>query len=174
MTSRLLAGRNKEVPTVKILVAKKKVPAFTVVKDPELFFVEKEFPQDLAPRKAVTAFDRVKDKRLNKPLAEDGVLNEDDLLDPKMDGMAAQMAPGERAIAIKVNAESLAGGFVLPGSRVDVVSTMRGGPDNAESKIILQNMLILSVDTQSNKDPEKQAILGQTVTLSAKPEEAQR
>jgi pilus assembly protein CpaB len=174
MTSRLLAERGKEaVPTLKVLVAKKKVPSFTVVKDPEQYFVEKEFPQDLAPKKAITSFEKVKDKRLNKVLPEDGVLNEEDLVDPRTDGMAAQMAPGERAIAIKVNAESLAGGFVLPGSRVDIVSTLNNGTES-ETKIILQNMLVLAVDTQDNKDPEKKAILGQTVTLSAKPEEAQR
>src|SRR5262249_22280174 len=137
------------------------------------FFVEKEFPQDLAPKKAITAFDRVKDKRLNKTLPEDGVLNEEDLLDPKSDGLAAQMAPGERAIAIKVNAECLAGGFVLPGTRVDILSTLNAGSES-ETKIILQNMLVLAVDTQDAKDPEKKAMLGQTVTLSAKPEEAQR
>lgn len=174
MTSQLLANREKAVPTVKVLVAKKRLPSYTLLKDPETLFVEKEFPEDVAPKKAVTSFADVKDKRTNKVLNEEGVLLTDDLADSKTDGMAAQMGPGERAIAIKVNAESLAGGFVLPGSRVDVLHTLRGDSSNSEAKIILQNMLVLAVDTRDAKDPEQRSILGQTVTLSAKPEEAQR
>jgi len=174
LTSQLLANREKTVPTVKLLVAKKRMPAFALIKDPEALFAEKEFPENVAPKKAVMAFADVKDKRTNKVLNEEEVLLSDDLADSKTEGLAVQIAPGERAVAIKVNAEKSVAGFVLPCSRVDVVATVNNETAGKESKIILQNMLVLAVDTKDSKDPDQRSILGQTVTLSAKPEEAQR
>jgi Flp pilus assembly protein CpaB len=174
LTSQLLANREKTIPTIKVLVAKKRVAGYTLLKDPETWFVEKEFPENVAPKKAVTAFADAKDKRTNKVLNEETVLLADDLADAKSEGISATMGPGERAVAIRVNAEKSVAGFVLPGSRVDVVATVNTENVGKESKIILQNMLVLAVDTKDAKDPDQRSILGQTVTLAAKPEEAQR
>jgi Flp pilus assembly protein CpaB len=174
LTSQLLANREKTVPTIKLLVAKKRIAPFALIKDPEAMFTEKEFPENVAPKKAITAFADAKDKRTNKVLNEEEVLLVDDLADAKTEGLAVQISPGERAVAIKVNAEKSVAGFVLPGSRVDVVATVSGESSGKEAKIILQNMLVLAVDTKDSKDPDQRSIIGQTVTLSAKPEEAQR
>jgi pilus assembly protein CpaB len=175
LTSQLLANREKAVATVKVLVAKKRIPSFTAIKDPEAMFAEKEFPETLAPKKAVTNFADVKDKRTNKLLSEDNVLLIDDLADAKTEGMSATMGPGERAVSIKVNAEKSVAGFVLPGSRVDVIATINSETGSKESKIILQNMLVMAVDNKDRRETDgPSSIVGQTVTLSAKPEEAQR
>jgi pilus assembly protein CpaB len=174
LTSQLLANREKAAVTVKVLVAKKRMPSFTLIKDPESMFVEKEFPENVAPKKAVTAFVDAKDKRTNKVLNEEAVLLIDDLADAKTEGLAATMGPGERATSIKVNAEKSVAGFVLPGSRVDVVATVNSESSGKESKIILQNMLVLAVDTKDTKELDQRSIVGQTVTLAAKPEEALR
>jgi pilus assembly protein CpaB len=174
LTSQLLANREKTVATVKVLVAKKRIPGYTLIKDPESLFAEKEFPENVTPKKAVTNFADARDKRTNKVLNEEGILLADDLADAKTEGLSATMGPGERAVAIKVNAEKSVAGFVLPGSRVDVVATGVGDSAGKEAKIILQNMLVLAVDTKDTKELDQHSILGQTVTLSAKPEEALR
>jgi Flp pilus assembly protein CpaB len=176
MTSRLLAERNKEQPAeakVKVLVAKQKISPWVAIKEPEKFFIEKEVPESVAPKKALKSFEEVKDQKLCKVVNEESIVTTDDLLNKDQASLAHLMKPGQRAIALKVNAESLAGGFVLPGTHVDVVSTLRGGAE-AETKTILQDMLILAVDTKAVRDPESQAMLGQTVTLAATPEEAQQ
>jgi pilus assembly protein CpaB len=177
MTSRLLAERNNKATDearVTVLVAKQKVPGWVLIKDPDKYFEIKEFPEGVAPKKALKSLEEVKDQRLNKPVAEEAFVTTDDLLNKEQAGLAGNMPVGMRAVALKVNAESLAGGFVLPGSRVDVVSTLRGGVADSQSQIILQNMLVLAVDTQAQRDPNQPSILGNTVTLAAKPEEAQR
>jgi pilus assembly protein CpaB len=176
MTSRLLAERGEAPPmnTKKILVAIKKVPMYTPIKEPEKFFIEKDVPEDAAPKKALTNMEDIRGKKLNKSINEEAFVYAEDLLDPKSDGMAAMLSPGQRAVAIKVNPESLVGGFVLPGTRVDVISTIRRGENESESKTILQDMLVLAVDTKNNKEEGTNSILGQTVTLAVKPEEAQQ
>lgn len=179
MTSRLLAERNAaqvEEPKVTVLVAKTKVPAWVLLKEPEKYFEAKEVPENIAPKKGLTELSKVKNQRLSQGLSEGEYVLEDKLVNPEQVGLIAKLPAGMRAIALKVNAETLAGGFVLPGYRVDVVSTTRGNGNHNEStaKIILQNMLVLAVDTIANRDNQTTSLLGSTVTLAATPEEAQR
>ncbi len=155
MTSKLLAERNSaqaEEAKVKVIVAKIKVPAWMNIKDPDKYFEEKEIPESIAPKKGVKELSKLKDQRLSQPLSEGEYVLEDKLVNAEQVGLIAKLPPGMRAIALKVNAESLAGGFVLPGYRVDVVSTTRGNTNESVSKIILQNMLVLAVDTIAQRD----------------------
>jgi pilus assembly protein CpaB len=175
MTSRLLADRNNKdqnEPTVPVLVATGRILAWQPIKDPERVFELKQFPESVAPPKALKDYSEVKDKRLNKPLDVGKPVTEADLLTKEQMSLAENLLPGQRAIAIKVTAESLVAGFVLPGTRVDVVCTTRGTDSSA--RIILQNMMVLAVDTQDQRDPTTKAMMGQTVTLAATPEESTR
>lgn len=177
MTSRLLAERSNvqvEEAKVKVLVAKAKVPAWALIKEPEKYFEEKEFPESAVPKKALKEIKDVKDQRLSQALGEGEFVLSEKLVNSEQVGLIAKLPAGMRAIALKVNAESLAGGFVLPGYRVDVVSTLRGGAAESVSRIILQNMLVLAVDTNATRDNQTTSIIGSTVTLAATPEEAQR
>lgn len=177
MTSKLLADRNNappEEPKVKILVAKTRIPAWVPMKEPEKYIEEKDVPESLAPKKALKEMSKIKGQRFLQALSEGEYVLEEKLVNIEQAGLIAKLPPGMRAIALKVNAESLAGGFVLPGYRVDVVSTTRGNPHESSSRIILQNMLVLAIDTIANRDNQTNSILGSTVTLAASPEEAQR
>ena len=174
MTSRLLADR-QVAPTeelVPVLMVKVKVPGWTPIKEPEKFFEVKMLPESAVSKSSLKSFDDVKDKRLNKPLDVERAAMQSDLLSQEQQTLADSLAPGMRAIAVKVNAESIAGGFVLQGTRVDVVVTTRNSDPTA--KVFLQNMLVLAVDTQDQRNTEVRSILAQTVTLAATPEEATR
>jgi pilus assembly protein CpaB len=179
MTSRLIAERNQQPEAEakeKVLVAKTKIPAHTMFKEADLqkYFVEKELPVSAIPKKAIRNTSDLKDRRISRPLAEDSFVTVDDLVDAKNDGLAATLPPGMRAVAIRVNAESLAGGFVLPNSKVDVLSTIRVN-DGSLTQTILQDMLVLAVDMKSSRSSDDaQAMLGTTVTLACWPEEAER
>lgn len=174
MTSRLLAERNNKQdsePTVPVLVAKSKVPAAQAIKDEKLFEV-KQFPQSVAPKRALGSFEEIKGQRLKLTLDEGKPVTQDDLVNKEQASLDYQLPPGMRAVAIKVTSESLVGGFVLPNTRVDVIHTTRGA--DASAKMILQNMLVLAVDTIDNRAGDQKTILGQTITLAATPEEATR
>jgi pilus assembly protein CpaB len=177
MTSRLLAERGnapQEEAKVSVLVAKTKVPAWVAIKDPEKYFEVKEVPESAVPKKALKEFKNVENQRLAQGLSEGEYVLEDKLVNSEQVGLMAKLPSGMRAIALKVNAESTAGGFVLPGFRVDVVSTLRGNVGESVAKTILQNMLVLAVDTNPNRDPNSPSMVGSTVTLAATPEETQR
>lgn len=90
--------------------------------------------------------------------------------------LAAAMEPGKRAMAIKVSAESMVGGFITPGDKVDVIlsyqvklsgdeaSAAANEIDRHASQTILENVNVLAIDQNSNKDDDK-AKVGRTVTL---------
>ncbi|HXG12416.1 MAG TPA: Flp pilus assembly protein CpaB [Gemmataceae bacterium] len=178
MTSRLLAERNKEQPVeeekVTVLVARQKIAMGTLVKEPEKLFMEKVFTKGQEPKKALTSFDQVKDKRLNKPLATEQFVTSEDLIDAKSGDLSAMVPPGMRAVAIRANMETSSGGWVLPNSRVDVIVTVRKGDDQSWSRIVMQNMLVLAVDLVRDRDPEKNAIIPSVVTLACTPAEAEQ
>ncbi|HAJ90661.1 MAG TPA: Flp pilus assembly protein CpaB [Rhodospirillaceae bacterium] len=90
--------------------------------------------------------------------------------------LAAAMEPGMRAMAIKVSAESMVGGFISPGDKVDVILSYQvrlsgeeadsaaGKVDRHASQTILENVNVLAIDQNSNKEDDK-AKVGRTVTL---------
>jgi Flp pilus assembly protein CpaB len=177
MTSRLLADRaahQNDDTKVTVVVAKQRVSAWVQIKDPDKYFALKEIPEMAAPKKALKALEELKDQRLSKPVGEDEYMTQDHLVNKDMAGLEVALPVGTLAMAIKVNAESLVGGFVRPSSRVDIVWASRGGGTDANAKIILQDMLVLSVDTTAVRDPGQPTIIGSTVTLAVKPEEGMR
>jgi Flp pilus assembly protein CpaB len=178
MTSRVIAERNNPAPTeeekVAVLVAKQKIIYGTLIKDPQKYFQEKLYTKGEEPKRALKTWEQLKDKRVNKPLNEDQFVTADDLQDPKLfSGIDWLLPAGMRGIAIRVNTASGAAGFIQPNSRVDVVQTTHEG-DKSTTQTILQNMLVLAADTTTIRDQDKPAIVANTVTLAAKPEDVQK
>ena len=175
LTSRMLA-QNKdstvEEEKVKILVAKQKIPMGTKLKEPEKFFTEKEVVKGSEPKKAITSYDQLKDKCLNKTISAEVHVTPDDLMKKEDVGLAEDIAPGMRAVSIQVRSDTVVSGFILPRSHVDVISTSR--ESGLISQIILQDVLVLAVDQMHVRDADKQAVPSSTVTLQVKPEDAER
>ena len=157
---------------VPVLMAKVKVPGWTPIKEPEKFFEVKMVAESAVAKSSLRSFDEVKDQRLNKPLDADRAVLQGDLLTKEQQSLVDNLLPGVRAVGVKVTPVSLAGGFVLQGARVDVICTTRS--NDPSSRVILQGMLVLAVDTQDQRVAEQKSVLGQTVTLAATPEEATR
>ena len=78
-----------------------------------------------------------------------------------------------RAVAVKVNDVIGVAGFVLPGTRVDVILT---GEDNKieVSKIILENIQVLAADQNLEQDASGKPREVQVITLLVTPEESQK
>jgi len=100
----------------------------------------------------------------------------------KADGsgfMAAILPAGYRAISTEISPETGAGGFILPNDRVDVLLTKRDknpdktGPDVPNSEVILSNVRVLAIDQAPKEKEGASALVGKTVTLELKPEQAE-
>ena len=95
--------------------------------------------------------------------------------------LAAYLEPGMRAMAIAVTVESAAGGFILPGDRVDVVLTAETNRDGAvegatkskfASGVVLQNIKVLAIDQATRVGDDAQAVVGATATLEVRPQDS--
>jgi pilus assembly protein CpaB len=94
--------------------------------------------------------------------------------------MAAILPTGMRAISTEISAETGAGGFILPNDRVDVILSKReknpdrgGSSDVVNSETILSNVRVLAIDQAPKEKDGQNAVLGKTVTLELKPEQAE-
>jgi pilus assembly protein CpaB len=94
--------------------------------------------------------------------------------------MAAILPVGMRAISTEISPETGAGGFILPNDRVDVILSKReknSGRSNAgdviKSETILPNVRVLAIDQAPKEKDGQNTVVGKTVTLELRPEQAE-
>ena len=92
-------------------------------------------------------------------------------------GLPPAITPGMRAVSVKVNEVIGVAGYVLPGTRVDVVVTMSPTlqPQDSTSKVILTNVRVLAAGTKIERDTDKNKPVAVTVvTLLVDPNDAEK
>jgi pilus assembly protein CpaB len=91
-------------------------------------------------------------------------------------GLAAKIPDGMRATAVKTNEITNVAGFIFPGSRVDVLVTLK--PENntasTETRTVLQNVQVLSTGTKMDPDPNGKPENVNVVTLLVTPEQSEK
>jgi pilus assembly protein CpaB len=100
--------------------------------------------------------------------------------------LATMLPPGMRAVAVRISAENTAGGFILPGDRVDVLVTaapLQGGSQKTSQQVtltILSNVPVLAIDqvvddkSKDDKDKGKAGVVGKTATLELDPPQVEQ
>lgn len=176
MTSRLLADRQQEVERVPILVAKKNLNMGDTLKTPDELFEEKLVPKGEEPRNAIFEADKLKGRQLKRPLRQGDFVTADDLHDEKSGGVAYLLPKDHVAVGIRVNPETIAGGFAsLPMSRVNIIWTVRrGGDKDSFSKILLENVLVLAADTTTIRSENNTAMPANVVTVALKNDDSMK
>jgi pilus assembly protein CpaB len=93
-------------------------------------------------------------------------------------GLPPTIPPGMRAMSVKVDEVIGVAGFVVPGTRVDVVVTVRrgGASEESMSRTVLSNVLVLTAGTRYDQEqakdgkPQKSSV----VTVAVAPPDAER
>ena len=92
-------------------------------------------------------------------------------------GLPPVIPEGMRAVSVRVNEVIGVAGYVLPGTRVDVVATASPTMDKTDttSKLILSNVQVLTAGTRMEQDSEKgKPVQVTVVTLLVTPEQSER
>lgn len=85
--------------------------------------------------------------------------------------LSVVMDPGMRAVGIEIRPDSAAGGFILPGDRVDVVKVIEPNDDSSQgnkgavSETLLTNVRVLGIDQATEPAKNAKAIVGNVATL---------
>lgn len=87
--------------------------------------------------------------------------------------MAATLHPGMRAVSIPVTIASVAGGFILPNNRVDIIltETTNDTPKRALSRIVLSDVRVLAIDQTTAS--QKSVSDAKTATLELTPDQVE-
>lgn len=117
-------------------------------------------------------------------VAREDILANEPIIDAKIvradEGgfMAVMLQPGMRALAVPVSVDNTAGGFILPGDRVDILVTHQqqrsGGGGTIDSvQPVLRNVRVLAIDQSVATEKDKQSVIGATATLEVSPQDGQ-
>lgn len=81
--------------------------------------------------------------------------------------MAVVLQPGMRAVAIPVTAETGAGGFILPGDRVDVLQAHQadGEKKGITTELLMSNLRVLAIDQTTEAPADSKSTVGAVATL---------
>jgi pilus assembly protein CpaB len=92
-------------------------------------------------------------------------------------GLPPAIPPGLRALSVRVNEVIGVAGYVLPGTRVDVLATVNptGQGGDVTSKVVLTNVQVLAAGTKIERaEKDNKPMPVSVVTLLVAPEESER
>jgi pilus assembly protein CpaB len=170
--------RTVEIATNHAVVAAKLMPSGTLITKDSVKLVAWPTQTPLAG-----GFDNVEavlDRGLIAAVVENEPITEIKLA-PKAAGagLPPSIPPGMRAMSVKVNEVIGVAGFVVPGTRVDVMVTISLQRQQNESltRVVVSNAQVLTAGTrydQENAQKEGKPIPSTVVTLLVTPEDAER
>lgn len=137
----------------------------------------KQWPEDLVPDSSFQNVNEI----IGRVMKTDVIAGEP-ILSTKLaptgsgGGVPGLIPSGMRAFTVAVTVVSGVGGFILPGTRVDVLATVspNGMKAGTTTKTILQNVEVLAVDQTYNKNNDTDPVVVKSVTLVVSPDEAEK
>jgi pilus assembly protein CpaB len=174
-----------QLPTVDVLVAKSDIGLGQSVTPEDLQW--QTWPSSSASNSFIRRNERPDaTKEVTGSIARSPFIAGEPIREPKLvraNGsgfMAAILPTGMRAVSTEISPETGAGGFILPNDRVDVILSKREkNPDKSvsgdivNSEIIMTNVRVLAIDQAPKEKDGQSALVGKTVTLELKPEQAE-
>jgi pilus assembly protein CpaB len=164
------------MPTTKVVVAATDMGMGDEIEKSDVRIIE--WPKNAVPQNVISNPDEVVGRSLLMP-----VIQNEPFLPMKLAskeggaGLGVAIPPGLRAVSLRVNEVIGVAGYVVPGTRVDVLATVSPTQDQRDmtSKVILTDVQVLAAGTKIEQDVEsKEPIPVNVVTLLVNPDEAER
>ena len=171
-----LPARTVTIPTRPVVVAATDLDVGTELAPENLRTIE--WPANAVPANAIGSPADVVGRGLILPVIENEPILPMKLASKEAGaGLPPMIPPGLRAVSVRVNEVIGVAGYVLPGTRVDVVATVSPTDRRADmtSKVILTDVQVLAAGTKIERDTEKNKPMPvSVVTLLVNPDEAER
>jgi pilus assembly protein CpaB len=161
-------------PTRTAVVASRDLPAGSVIRREDIRTVN--WPGSAVPRGFATQAGEVVGRGLITEIRENEPVLEWRLAQKEAGGgLSITIPEGMRAVSVRVDEVIGVAGFVLPGTRVDVLATVVPGSDRTQTttRTILQNVRTLAADQRYQPDLNGEPRYVTVVTLLVSPEEAE-
>jgi pilus assembly protein CpaB len=164
------------MPTQAVVVAKNDLDVGAEITAEDVRVVE--WPKASLPQQTITNPSEVIGRGVvvpfvtNEPILEMKLASKDGGA-----GLPPAIPPGLRAVSVRVNEVIGVAGYVLPGTRVDVLATVNPTDQHQDitSKVILTNVQVLAAGTKIERDVHNDKPMPvSVVTLLVAPEESER
>ncbi len=168
--------REVEVNSIPVVVANQDLPVGTLLTVDHVKVVA--WPAASPVPGAFATIEEVSDRGLIA-----GVVTNEPLTDSKLasreagGGLPPSIPLGMRALSVRVNEVIGVAGFVVPGTRVDVLATVQQGQQgDSISKVVVSNVQVLTAGTRYDLERARtgEPMPSTVVTLMVTPEEAER
>lgn len=166
--------REVEVRSYHVAVASKNLPVGTMLTASDVKLVP--WPSASQVPGAYSTVEAVVNRGLVAPVVENEPLTDAKVASSEVGaGLPPSIPTGMRAISVKVNEVIGVAGFVVPGTRVDLVVTVRNN-DISQSRSVVSNVQVLTAGTKYDQDLAKDGkpVPTSVVTLLVTPEDAER
>jgi pilus assembly protein CpaB len=170
--------REVEVASLHAVVAAKSIPVGTIVTTEHLKLVP--WPARNPVPGAFTKIEAVVNRGAIVEVAENEPLTESKLAPlGSGGGLPPTITEGMRAISVRTNEVVGVAGFVIPGTRVDVLVTVkeRGAQGEPVSRAVVSNVQVLTAGTRFDQEKARsdgKPIPSTVVTLLVTPQDAER
>ena len=169
--NRLSHHQSSSAGKVKYVALSKNIDPGQVISADDLKQVS--WPADAPLPGAFISNDEVIGKSVLYPLQEGEPLTARQLASSS--GLSARIPAGMRAISLKSNEIVGVAGYLLPGTHVDVLVTVRPASSNDPiTSIVLQDAQVLTAGEKMQPDPDGHASKVDVVTLLVSPEDAEK
>jgi pilus assembly protein CpaB len=138
-----------------------------------------KWPAETPMEGAFTKIEDVVNRGVIAPVAENEPLTNAKLASLEAGaGLPPSIPPGMRAVSVKVNEVVGVAGFVVPGTRVDVMVTLTNRQQGQESmtRVVVSNVQVLTAGTRYDQEKAKEGtpMPSTVVTLLVTPEDGER
>jgi pilus assembly protein CpaB len=168
----------REVPIAQRyqVVAKESLPVGTMLTKEQVRLAA--WPADSPVTGGFTKVEDVAGRGITASIVENEPITENKLASRESGaGLPPTIPAGMRAMAVRVNDVIGVAGFAVPGTRVDVIVSVRGRNNDTESRAVVSNVMVLAAGTkidQTKAMKEGQAMPTAVVTLLVTPQDAER
>jgi pilus assembly protein CpaB len=162
------------VPGVEVVVAANDIPVGSRVADGDVKLVR--FPVAVLPSNIFHLKTSVVGRGAILPIARGEFFLPNKLAGENAgSGMQSLIPPGMRAVSVRVNEVIGVAGFVVPGTRVDVLLT--GNPSGAsdqQTTTVLENVAVIATGQKLERNTAGEPQLTPVITLLVSPDDAQK
>ncbi|MDQ3948904.1 MAG: Flp pilus assembly protein CpaB [Gemmatimonadota bacterium] len=170
-----MTGLGAGMRTQRIVVATREIPEGAVID--RVAVSTAEWPRATLPAGAFSSVDSVVGR-----ITRVAVFSGDPIVPARLapagsgPGLEVKITAGKRAMSVRINDVAGISGLIQPNSRVDVLVTLRTDAlsQRQVAKVFMENMRVLSVGRQMERDGEGEPIDATTATLEVTPDEAER
>jgi len=170
----LQGGRGSAVPSEDILVAAGDLQVGTKIEDKDVKYVH--FPSSELPAGVFHRKDKLLGRGVILPISKGEFILTNKLAGENAGyGLPSLIPPGMRAVSVRVNDTSSVAGFVLPGTRVDVLLTGNPvGVNQQETTTVLENVAVLASGQKLERNAAGEPQSTPVITLLVSPDDAQK